>query len=77
MNSGNFNFFTNNLVLTPINDGYKYNTYSEFINQMKVPIFSQTCIFCSNLKSVSLTSDDSFRRCSNCNKNFKATILNK
>jgi len=77
MNSGNFNSFTNNLVLTPINDGYKYQTHSEFIKQMKAPIFSQTCVFCSSLKSSSLTNDGSFRRCNNCNKDFRAIIINK
>ena len=77
MNSGNFTSSTHNLVLTTINDGYQYNTYSEFIKQMKVPVFSQKCIFCSNLKSDSLTSDGSFRHCGRCKKDFKAIIENK
>ena len=77
MNSGNFNTFTNNLIQTPINDAYKYETYSEFIKQMKPPIFTQTCVFCSNLKSTALTSDGSFRHCIKCNKDFRATIINK
>ena len=77
MNSGNFNTFTHNLVQTPINDAYRYHTHSEFIKQMKVPTFSLICIFCSSSKSDSLTNDGSFRRCGNCKKDFRATIINK
>jgi len=77
MDSGNFNSFTHNLVQTPINDAYKYHTHSEFIKQMKVPAFSLNCIFCSSLKTDSLTSDGSFRRCGACRKDFKALIINK
>jgi hypothetical protein len=78
MNFGSFNAFGNqNLVQTPINDAYKYKTHSEFINRMKPPSFSQTCVFCSSLKTDSLTIDGSFRRCGSCRKDFKAIIINR
>ena len=75
--SNNFNSINNNLVQTSINDAYKYQTHSEFIKQMKVPSFSLQCIFCSSLKTDSLVKDGSFRRCGNCRKDFRATIVNK
>lgn len=77
MNSANFNSFKHNLVQTPINDAYKYQTHSEFIKRMNSPIFSLQCIFCSSLKTDSLVSDGSFRRCGGCRKDFKALISNK
>ena len=77
MNSGNFSYFSNNLVQTPINDAYKYQTHSEFIKRLKPPSFSQNCVFCSSLKTESLVSDGSFRRCGACRKDFKALISNK
>ena len=77
MSSGNFNYFSNNLVQTPINDAYRYHTHSEFIKQLKMPSFSLKCIFCSSSKTDSLTNDGSFRRCGNCRKDFKAMIVNK
>lgn len=77
MNSRNFNSISNNLVQTPINEAYKYQTHSEFIKNMQVPKFSLQCIFCSSLKTDSLVSDGSFRRCGNCRKDFRAIIVNK
>ena len=77
MNLGNFNSLTHTLVQTPLGDAYKYHTHSEFIKQMKVPTFSLNCIFCSSLKTDSLVSDGSFRRCGTCRKDFKAIIVNK
>lgn len=77
MSSGNFNSFNHNLVQTSINDAYRYHTHSEFIKQIKPPVFSRTCIFCSSSKTDSLTNDGSFRRCGNCRKDFKAVIVNK
>ena len=75
MSSSNFNLYTHNLVQTPINDAYKYHTHSDFIKQMKMPSFSQKCIFCSNFKTESLNSEGSFRRCLTCRKDFKANIV--
>ena len=77
MNSGNFNSISHNLVQTPINDAYRYHTHSEFIKQMKIPKFSQTCVFCSSSKTDPLTNDGSFRRCGACRKDFRAIIINK
>ncbi len=74
MNSGNFNYFTHNLVQTPINDAY---AYSEIVNKIKVPTFSLQCIFCSGFKTDSLVKDGSFRRCGACRKDFRAIITNK
>ena len=77
MNSSNFTSFTHNLVQTSIGDAYRYHTHSEFIKQMKIPKFSQTCIFCSSSKTDPLTNDGSFRRCGACRKDFRAIIINK
>ena len=77
MNSSNFNSFTHNLVQTLIRDAYRYHTHSEFIKQMKIPKFSQTCVFCSSSKTDPLTNDGSFRRCGACRKDFRAIIINK
>lgn len=77
MNSSNFTSFTHNLVQTSIGDAYRYHTHSEFIKQMKIPKFSQTCIFCSSSKTDPLTNDGSFRRCGACRKDFRAIIVNK
>jgi hypothetical protein len=68
------NIFNNNLVETPVNMAYQFNTHSEFIKNMKIPSFSPVCIFCSNSESVSLNQDGSFRQCKKCNKQFIATF---
>ena len=60
-------------------DAYAFTTYSNYINQLdKNPkTFSAKCIFCSHPQSTSLTQDGSFRRCIQCNKDFKASFSNK
>jgi len=68
------NIFNNNLVETPVNIAYQFNTHSEFIKSMKMPTFSPVCIFCSNSESLSLNQDGSFRQCKRCNKQFKSTF---
>lgn len=68
-------FLNNNLTQTPIKDGYKYETHSEFIKKMTQPTFSPVCIFCSNDKTISLMDDNSFKLCLKCKRNFKAKIL--
>ena len=68
------NIFNNNLVETPVNAAYQFNTHSEFIKNMKMPTFSPVCIFCSCSESVSLNHDGSFRQCKRCNKQFKSTF---
>ena len=67
----------NNLIQTPINEAYKYQTFSPYINNMKIPNYSSTCIFCSSKNTTSLVNDGgSFRQCQNCKKQFKAFIIN-
>ena len=68
------NIFNNNLVETPVNVAYQFNTHSEFIKKMNTPTFSPVCIFCSNSESISLNQDGSFRQCKKCNKQFKSTF---
>ena len=68
------NIFNNNLVETPVNMAYQFNTHSEFIKNIKIHTFSPVCIFCSNSESISLNQDGSFRQCKKCNKQFKATF---
>lgn len=60
----------------PINDAYKFNTFSQYIvNGGLNTHFSPLCIFCSSKDSKSLTSDGSFKQCNRCKKQFKARIL--
>lgn len=73
MNSNQF--LNTNLIQTNINDGYKYETHSEFIKNLKPTVFSVYCIFCSFDKTNPLTSDGSFRACLRCRKHFKAKIV--
>jgi hypothetical protein len=71
----NTNYLNNNLTQTPINEGYKYETHSEFIKKLKPPKFSTLCIFCPSDKTVSLMDDGSFRTCLTCKKYFKAKFV--
>jgi len=66
--------FNNNLVQTPVNAAYKFNTHSEFIQNMKHPVFSPICIFCSYTDTISLNQEGSFRQCRRCNRQFKSTF---
>ena len=70
------NFLNNNLVYTPLKEGYKYETHSDFIKKLKSSHFSPTCIFCSSDKTIPLMEDGSFRSCLNCKKYFKSKIIN-
>lgn len=63
------------IIQTPIDSAYKYETYSEFIKRTEPVKFSSICIFCSARDSIPLLDDGSFRRCSTCRKNFKAAIV--
>jgi hypothetical protein len=68
-NGGNFNGGI------PINDAYKFNTFSEYIvNGGLNTRFSPVCIFCSSKDSTSLIADGSFKQCNRCKKQFKARI---
>jgi len=68
------NNFNGGLTQTPLNAAYHFNTYSEFIKNMKLPDFSPNCIFCSFQDTISLNQEGSFRQCRKCNKQFKATF---
>ena len=74
MNSNNFLANNTNLIQTPINDGYKYETHSEFIKNLRPTTFSPLCIFCTSDKTSSLMYDGSFKL---CKKQFKARIVTK
>lgn len=68
-NGGNFNGGI------PINDAYRFNTFSEYIvNGGLNTRFSPICIFCSSKDSISLITDGSFKQCNRCKKQFKARI---
>jgi hypothetical protein len=73
MNSNNF--LSNNLTQTPINDGYKYETHSEFIKKLKPARFSNECVFCPSKNTVGLNDEGSFRVCLGCKKQFKAKFI--
>ena len=77
MNSNNFLMNNTNLIQTPLNDGYKYETHSEFIKNLRPTIFSPLCIFCPSNKTVSLMEDGSFKACLICKKQFKSKIVTK
>ena len=68
-------FFNTNLVQTPIHEGYKYETHSDFIKKSKAPVFSNNCIFCSSTQTVTLMNDGSYRTCMKCKKYFKSKII--
>lgn len=75
MNSNKYLDFQGQLNQTPLADAYKYETYSQFMKQMRPYTFSPQCIFCSNNESNALTSEGSFRQCGRCKKQFKAKIV--
>lgn len=62
---------------TSIQDAYQYHTFSPYINNMKSPIYSVVCIFCSHKESTPLMTDGSFRNCNRCKKQFKALMINR
>jgi hypothetical protein len=71
MNSG-----VSNIVQTDLNEAYKFQTHSGFIKNMKSPVFSPICIYCSFNQSKSLMNDGGcFRLCLKCNKQFQARIM--
>ena len=72
----NPNMFTNNLQQTTINDAYRFESFSTYINNKGLETkFSPVCIFCSERSSISLTNDGSFRQCNRCKKQFKARFV--
>lgn len=72
-NSNTFN--NSNFQQTPLNDAYRFTTFSSYINNGGLKArFSPKCIFCPSTDSTSLTNDGSFRQCNRCKKHFKAII---
>ena len=63
---------------TPLEEAYKIHhiqsqTYGGAVN------YNPSCIFCSSTQSIALMQQQdggSYRRCLQCKKHFKATILN-
>ena len=62
------------LPQTNISDAYRYHTHSQFIQNMKPPIYNKTCIFCNCPNTQALTQDGFFRQCSQCRKQFRARV---
>ena len=82
MNSSTNNFNNDrNLPQTNLNDAYKFQTFSQYLNSAKpeaLTNYSPICIFCSSSDTYSLTQDGgSFRQCKSCRKQFKAAYINK
>jgi hypothetical protein len=70
-------FNNNNFQETPLNDAYKFNTFSPYImNGGLNSRFSQICIFCSSNNTMNLANDGSFKQCNSCKKQFKAKLSN-
>ena len=59
---------------TPIENAYHIEHVNPNIYRGTIT-YSKKCIYCSSQESISLLPDGSFRKCNNCRKNFKATIL--
>ena len=71
----NPNMFNNNLQQTNINDAYRFQSFSDYINNNGLQTkFSPVCIFCSEKESLSLISDGSFRECKRCKKHIRYNI---
>jgi hypothetical protein len=74
----NSNIFNGgNFQQTPLNDAYKFQSFSTYINNNGLKSrFSPQCIFCSSLESIALLNDGgSFRQCNRCKKQFKAILI--
>jgi len=58
---------------TPVDKAFDYTSTlkPEQIN----PTYSNTCIYCNNVKSIPLLQDGSFRQCLQCRKHFRAQII--
>jgi len=70
-------FNNGNFQQTPINDAYKFNTFSPYImNGGLNSRFSPFCIFCSSNNTTNLANDGSFKQCNSCRKQFKSNLSN-
>jgi len=75
----NPNILYNNLQQTPLDNAYKFQSFSGYINNNgMVSRFSPVCIFCSSPDTKSLMNDGgSFRQCNKCKKQFKAQFMQR
>ena len=77
------NNFNNDRILpqTSLNDAYKFQSFSQYLNSATpgaLTNYSSICIFCSSRETYPLTQDGgSFRQCKNCRRQFKAAYINK
>jgi hypothetical protein len=72
-NSNTFN--NSNFQQTPLGDAYRFNTFSQYINNGGLQTsFSPKCVFCPSIDSIALINDGSFRQCNKCKKQFKAKL---
>ena len=68
-NSNTFN--NSNFQQTPLGDAYRFNTFSQYINNGGLQTsFSPKCVFCPSIDSIALINDGSFRQCNKCKKQF-------
>lgn len=74
----NSNTFNNgNFQETPLDDAYKFNTFSTYImNGGLSTKFSPNCIFCKSNNTMNLVNDGSFKQCNSCRKQFKSDLSN-
>ena len=74
--SNSITFNNNNFQQTPLEEAYKFNSFSQYIKNGSLRTkFSPKCIFCSFHDSSSLLNDGgSFRQCNRCKKQFKAQL---
>jgi hypothetical protein len=71
----NSNVFNgSNFQQTPIEDAYKFTSFSQYINNGFNQNFSNVCSFCSSNNTINLNKEGSFKQCNNCRKNFKANL---
>lgn len=61
---------------TPLEEAYEIHHSTTNKNYYKQINYSPTCVYCNCPNSTPLMSDGSFRSCTRCKKQFKATILN-
>ena len=75
----NSNTFNNgNFQQTPLNDAYKFGTFSDYIKNGGLKTsFSPICIFCSSNNTTNLTSEGGFKQCNNCKKQFRAHLISE
>lgn len=60
----------NNGVL--IEDAYKFESFSNYLNNGIKRKFIPKCIFCNSLDTTSLEKEGIFRQCNKCKKQFKS-----